>query len=182
MDRLRAALWAFAAAFAVHVADEAAGGFSEWAQDRASPRYTQRDFVRNNALGLAVTLAATALATRPRRRGFRLHYALVLTQQAAGNAVFHGATRAPGRLTAIGIVLPLWAGITQLACQRALLRRRDVATALAVGGAAHGVAVAHQVYFLGPPGRRGLVSPETATEDRRAVARAARARGRTRRP
>jgi hypothetical protein len=163
MDRLHAALWSFPAAFAVHIANEAAGGFTQWAHGRASPRYTQRDFVRNNALGLVVTLTATALATHPRQRGFRLHYALVLTQQAAGNAVFHVATRAPGRLTAIGVVLPLWAGITHLGRQRGLLSRRDVATALAVGGAVHGVAVAHQVYFLGPPGRRGLVAPETAT-------------------
>jgi hypothetical protein len=150
MDRLQAALWAFPAAFGLHVADEGAGGFTDWAQRRASPRYTDRDFVRNNALGFAMTLAATALAKRPGRRGFRLHYAVVLTQQAAGNAVFHAATRAPGRLTAIGVVLPLWARITVLARRERLLSRRDVATALALGGAIHGAAVAQQVYFVRP--------------------------------
>jgi hypothetical protein len=157
MDRLQASLWAFPAAFGVHVAEEAAGGFTEWAQRQASPRYTHRDFVRNNALGFAMTLAATAVATRPGRRGFRLHYALVLTQQAPSNAVFHAATGAPGRLTLVGVVLPLWVWITLLARRRRLLSRRDVAAALALGGAVHGAAVAEQVYFVRQPrhDRRG---------------------------
>jgi hypothetical protein len=159
MDRLQAALWAFPAAFGLHVAEEAAGGFTDWAQRRASPRYTGRDFMRNNALGFAMTLAATALATRPGRRGFRLHYAVVLTQQAAGNAVFHAATRAPGRLTAIGVVLPLWARITLLAGRQRLLSRRDLVTALALGGAIHGAAVAQQVYFVRPHLRGGSRRP-----------------------
>lgn len=154
MDSLQAALWAFPAAFGVHVAEEAARGFTERAQRRASPRYTQREFVRNNALGFAMTLASTALATRPSRRGFRLLYALVLTQLAPANAVFHAATRAPGRLTAIGVVLPLWVRITGLARRERLLSRRDLAAALVLGGAVHGVAVAQQVYFVRPPGRR----------------------------
>jgi hypothetical protein len=65
------------------------------------------------------------------------------------NAVFHGAT-VPGLPTAIGVVVPLWARITQLARQRGLLSRRELATALAVGGALHGAAVAHQVYSVAP--------------------------------
>jgi hypothetical protein len=141
----------------VHVAEEAAAGFTAWAQRQASPRYTQRDFVRNNALGLAMTLAATALATRPGRRGFRLHYALVLTQQAPSNAVFHAATRAPGRLTAVGVVRPLWVRITRLARRERLLSRRDVAGAQALGAAVHGAAVAQQVYFVRAPRRGGGV-------------------------
>ena len=148
MSRLRAALWAFPAAFALHVGEEAAGGFTEWAQRRASRRYTQGDFVRNNALGLVMTVAATVVVTRPARRGFRTHYALVLTQQAAGNAVFHAATRAPGTVTAVGVVLPLWVWITRLARRERLLERRDVSAALALGGAVHGVAVARQVYYF----------------------------------
>jgi hypothetical protein len=167
MESLQAALWAFPAAFGAHIAEEAAGGFTEWAQHHASPRYTQRDFVRNNALGFAMTLAATALAARPSRRGLRLHYALVLTQQAPSNAVFHAATRAPGGLTAIGVVLPLWVRITALARRERLLGRGDVAAALVLGGALHKVAVAQQVYFARPPGRRGshgTPSPRAAHE------------------
>jgi hypothetical protein len=153
MDRLQAALWAFPAAFGVHVAEEAAGGFTEWAQREASPRYTQRDFVRNNTLGFAMTFVGTALATRPGRRGLRLHYALVITQQAAGNAVFHAVTRAPGRLTAIGVALPLWIRITRLARREGILNGRDVSAALALGGMVHAAAVAQQVYSIGRRGR-----------------------------
>jgi hypothetical protein len=157
MDDLQPALWAFPAAFGAHVIEEAAGSFAEWAQRRASPRYTQRDFVRNNALGFVMTLGSTALVTRPGRRGFRLHYALVLTQQ--GNAVFHAATGAPGRLTALGVVLPLRVRITHLARRERLLSRRDVAAALALGGALHGLAVPAGVL----PGPRRDESAATAT-------------------
>src|SRR5438067_10696280 len=99
-----------------------------------------------------MTLAATALVARGRRRGFPVHYALVLTQQAVGNTVFHGTTRAPGRMTAAGLVLPLWVRITRLAQEERLLHRRDVAAAVALGGAVHAVTVARQVYFVGRGG------------------------------
>jgi hypothetical protein len=79
----------------------------------------------------------------------------VLTQQARSNAVFHAATRAPGGLTAIGVVLPLWVRITALARRERLLGRGDVAAALVLGGVLHGVGVAQQVYFARPPSRRG---------------------------
>jgi hypothetical protein len=97
MDRIQAALWAFPAAFGVHVAEEA-----------------------------------------------------------AGNAVFHAATRAPGRLTAIGVALPLWIRITRVARRERLLGRRDVHAALALGGSIHAVAVSQQVYFVTIRRRRGL--------------------------
>jgi hypothetical protein len=152
MDAFQRALWAFPAAFALHVAEEAPG-FTRWARGHASARYTAHDFVRDNALGFALTLGATALVARAPARGFRPFYVFVLTQQAVGNAVFHAVTGAPGRLSAIGMVLPLWARITTLARRRGMLGRRDVVAALAVGGTVHAAAVAQQVYFLPVPGR-----------------------------
>src|SRR5690349_3493504 len=109
MDVLDAALWAFPAAYALHVAQEAPG-FAAWARRNASPDYTQRDFVRVNASGIVSTLATTALAARG-RRGFALHHAAI-THQAVWNPVFHAAGRAPGLTTAAGAVLPAWALLT----------------------------------------------------------------------
>jgi len=66
----------FVGAFALHVLEEAPG-FTAWARRYASERYTQRDFVRNNALGLGITGAATyVLARSSRRRGVFLVYLL----------------------------------------------------------------------------------------------------------
>lgn len=150
MDRFQRTLWAFPAAFALHVAEEAPG-FTCWARRHASTRYTSRDFLRNNTLGLAMTVGATALIAAADGRGFRPYYVFVLTQQAVGNAVFHAVTGAPGRRTAIGMVLPLWARITGLARRQRLLGPRDVAAALVLGGAVHAAAVAQQVYFATVP-------------------------------
>jgi hypothetical protein len=153
--RLSRAIFAFAAAFALHVAEEAPG-FTAWAQRHASPRYTQRDFVRNNALGFAMTVAATPLAARARRRrAFFPYYAAVVTQQALFNALFHAGTTAryraysPGLATSVIVVLPLWWRITRLARRAGLLSSRGLGGGLAVGGAIHAAAVAHQVYFVG---------------------------------
>ena len=45
---MRAALWAFPAAYALHVAQEAPG-FVDWARRHASPSHSRVDFVRINA-------------------------------------------------------------------------------------------------------------------------------------
>src|SRR5689334_12080450 len=111
MDALNAALWAFPAAYGLHVAQEAPG-FVAWARRQASPGYTQRDFARINASGMVSTLATTAMATRG-RRGFALHHASI-TQQAVWNPVFHAVAGAPGLTTAAGAVLPVWAAITAI--------------------------------------------------------------------
>ena len=50
----RRAAWTFPAAYLVDVAEEAPG-FTAWARRNASERYTQTDFVRNNALGFVST-------------------------------------------------------------------------------------------------------------------------------
>jgi len=63
MDALRATLWAFPPAFALHVADEAPG-FTRWARRHASPEYTRADFARINGAGFGLALATTALARR----------------------------------------------------------------------------------------------------------------------
>jgi hypothetical protein len=144
MDALDAALLAAPAAFALHVAEEAPG-FAAWARRHASCRYTDEDFLRINGAGLALSVTTTALALRGGRSGFLVNYAS-LTSRAVFNAAFHAVTQAPGRRTAFGVVLPLWALTTALGRRAGLLDRRTVTAALAVGGPVHAAAVARQVY------------------------------------
>jgi hypothetical protein len=143
----------FPAIFALHVLEEAPG-FTAWARRHASSRYTQADFVRNNALVLAMTAIATRLLSRaPPSRGLVLtYYSLVLTQQALFNTVFHVGTTvayreySPGLVTAVGGFLPLGWRLTRLAGREGLLTPGEVLGAAAIGGAVHATAVARQVY------------------------------------
>jgi Protein of unknown function with HXXEE motif len=147
------------AAFALHVVEEAPG-FTGWARRHASERYTRRDFWRNNAAGMLLTLPTAGAISRrlPGRAAFFAFYTLVLTQQALWNTVFHAATTAawreysPGLVTAGALFLPLWAWTTRLAFQEDLLSGRAVAAGVVLGGAIHGTAVAQQVFFVGRPG------------------------------
>ena len=57
MSRFDRRAWLLPVVFAAHVAEEAPG-FTDWARRHASERYTQADFLRNNAAGLALTAGA----------------------------------------------------------------------------------------------------------------------------
>src|SRR5437763_9730572 len=147
----RRLVWAFPAAYVAHVAEEAPG-FTRWAQRNASQRYSQRDFVRNNALGFLTTTAATLAVTRIQRRRLDLaYYTLVVTQQAAFNAVFHAATTAafreysPGLVTSI-LHLPLWRRLTRAALAEHRLTPRDIVACTITAGAVHAIEVARQVF------------------------------------
>jgi hypothetical protein len=145
-------VWAVPVVYAIHVAEEAPG-FADWARRHTSPHYADRDFVLINGAGFALTLGATALAARTdRRRVFLAWYALVLTQQAVFNPVFHAATTAayreysPGLMSSMVLFLPVWGAVTRLALRAGRLTRRDVAASAAVGGVVHAAAVAQQVF------------------------------------
>src|SRR5947199_195836 len=87
--QFRRASWLLPAAFAVHVLEEAPG-FTAWAQRHASPRYSPRDFWRNNALGFALTSGATlAVARTSNRTVLSVYYGAVLTPQALVNTILH---------------------------------------------------------------------------------------------
>jgi hypothetical protein len=138
----------------VHVAEEAPG-FTAWARRNASARYTQRDFVHNNLLGLASTIAVTTLVTRGRSRALDLaYYTLVVTQQAVFNAVFHATATvtfgeySPGLVTSI-LNVSLWLRLTRAAISERRLTTRDVVACTAVAGVVHAGVVARQVFFVG---------------------------------
>jgi hypothetical protein len=149
----RRAAWLLPAAFAVHVAEEAPG-FVAWAQRHASPRYSRRDFWRNNALGMAMTLAGTALVTRTRdRRVVYPWHAAVLTQQALFNPAFHAGTTVAWRAYSPGLVtsplfLAVWGLTTRAALREGLISSPGLAASIAVGAAIHAWAVADQVFFV----------------------------------
>jgi hypothetical protein len=152
MHRFRRAVWLFPVAFAAHVAEEAPG-FTAWVRRHGSSRYTQADFVRINALGLAMTLAGTAVVARARSRPVVCGYfAIVLTQQALFNTLFHaGATVAyreysPGLVTALGSLLPPWWHLSRLARREALITPSGELLAAGIGGAIHAGAVVQTVY------------------------------------
>ena len=151
----RSAVWLVPACFALHVLEES-NGFTGWAQRHGRPDYSSADFVQINAAGLLLTGAATLAVTRWRgRRLFAAYYALILTQQALFNPVFHvGSTVvyrdwSPGTATAVLLFLPLWWHLTRLALRDGSLDSRGVALAIGAGGVVHGAAVAQQVYGLG---------------------------------
>ena len=145
--------WLLPPAFALHVAEEAPG-FTAWVRRNACERYTQRDFVRINALGLAITGTATVAVTRRANRGLDVtYYSLIATQQALFNAIFHvGATAAfreysPGLVTSLVNVL-LWKRLTAAALAE---RRLTVGGAIActvAAGLVHAAAVARQVFCI----------------------------------
>lgn len=146
----------FLPAFAAHVAEEAPG-FTAWAQRNASARYSQGDFLRNNALGFVGTAAATAAVVRSDSRPLQLaYYTLVVTQQAVFNAVFHaGSTMAyreysPGLITSL-LGAGLWRGLTRAALVEGRVARRDLPACILLAGAVHAAVVARQVFFLGAP-------------------------------
>jgi hypothetical protein len=152
--------WLLPVVFVAHVAEEAPG-FTRWARRHASHHYTQRDFVRNNAAGLVLTVGATWAVGRFRARPVTVgwHSAL-LTQQALWNPAFHlGTTIAwrrysPGLVTAVLVFLPTWLHLTRLALREDRLSRGDVAAGTVAAAAPHATVVAQQVFFIGAAGRR----------------------------
>jgi hypothetical protein len=152
VPRFRRAVWLFPVAFAAHVLEEAPG-FTAWARRHGSRRYTHADFVRNNAVGIAMTVAGTALVSRELSRSAVFGYfAIVLTQQALFNSLFHAGTTvayreySPGLVTAVGGFLPVWWHLSRLARQEELLTRSGAIWAAGIGGALHAGAVVQQVY------------------------------------
>jgi hypothetical protein len=155
----RKLVWAFPAAYLVHVAEEAPD-FVAWARRNASPRYTARDFVTINGLGFVTTVAATATVTRADSRTLDLaYYTLVVTQQALFSALFHSVTTvtfreySPGLISSI-LAVQLWRRLTRAAIDDGRLSRRDVAVCLLVAGIVHAGVVARQVFFVGVPDDR----------------------------
>jgi hypothetical protein len=166
--------WVLPAALAVHVAEEAPG-FAAWARRNAWTGYTQRDFRRINAAGLALTTVGTWLVARTCRRApFLAWHTTVLSQQALWNPVFHAGTTvayreySPGLVTALALFPATWVALTAAAVREGRISRRAAALSALGGAAVHAAAVTQQVYGVraadgGGPRRRRW--PLVATGD-----------------
>ena len=147
------AVWLLPAAFALHALEEAPQ-FAAWVNRYASPMFTRGDFIRNNALGMAMGVAGCLLLrfflTRPMVFVF---YVAVLTQ-CFYNTFFHVATTAafgvysPGVITSLVLYPPLFYHLTRLAYREGLLSNQLGITAMVMGAAIHSGVVARQVFFL----------------------------------
>jgi hypothetical protein len=152
---LRRAAWLLPAALALHVAEEAPG-FAAWARRNAWKGYADRDFVRINAAGLAMSVAATVLVSRTRSRAaFAAYHVAVLSQQALWNPVFHAGTTiayreySPGLVSAVALFPATWAVLTRAAVREGRLSARGAGLSAALGAPIHAAAVAQQVYGVG---------------------------------
>jgi hypothetical protein len=155
VPRFRRAAWLLPAALAVHVAEEAPG-FARWARRNAWEGYSDRDFARINAAGLALTAAATLLVTRTQgRAAFGAYHVGLLSQQALWNPVFHAGTSiayreySPGVVTAVALFPLTWLLVTRAAIREGRLTPRGARLSAALGAPIHAAAVVTQVYGLG---------------------------------
>jgi len=153
-------VWLVPVVFALHVVEEAPG-FTAWARRHASERYTHRDFVCNNALGMLSGVAATAaLARRPAPALAFAWYVGVLGQQ-IWNTAFHVGTTAAWRTYSPGLVSSMVLHpLVWLRLHTRVLGRRTALTAFALAGALHALVVARQVFFW-RAGRSGAHSSGT---------------------
>jgi hypothetical protein len=150
--------WVLPATLALHVAEEAPS-FAAWARRNARSSYTQRDFVRINGAGLAMTAVGTWLVARTRRRPpFLAWHAAVLSQQTLWNPIFHAVTTiayreySPGLVTALTLFPATWVALTAAAIREGRISCRGAALSALAGAALHAAAVAQQVYGVSAAG------------------------------
>ena len=118
--------WLFPAVYAVHIVEEYGAGFPGWMTRHMHADMTNAVFLLNNALFMAILLAATAWASASRSR----LSAFVFLSWASGhlfwNFIFHLVTTlyadsySPGLVTASLLYYPvsIWGGVLAVRQQR----------------------------------------------------------------
>ena len=147
------ATWLFPLVFALHVLEEAPQ-FRAWAQRYTSSKFTQGDFVRNNAMGMVIGIVfCLAVWFFPNRITVFLFFSLGINQSFL-NTLFHVGTTAaygvysPGLITSLTLYPPLFYYLSRLAYKQNLISTRGGIGALVVAAVIHAVVVAQQVYFV----------------------------------
>ena len=164
------AVWFFPPAFALHVLEEAPR-FTRWARRYASKRFTHRDFVRNNALGMASGLILCAAVSFFPHPALALAFFALVVWQAGFNTLFHVATTAaygvysPGLITSLTLYPALCWHLSRLAHRDGVLSDATGAAAFITGGVLHAYVVAVQVYFVRFRFRRPRNSPAHAASN-----------------
>lgn len=137
----RQIVWLMPAAFAVHIAEEFAGGFPAWVGFVVGSPMPLPVFLLNNAVFMLVLVGLTAWATvRPGRLP-----AFLLLAWASGNLfwnfVFHLMTTvlfdrySPGLVTAVLLYFPLSAAVARAALREGVLATGQFLGAVAIGAA-----------------------------------------------
>jgi len=146
------AVWLFCPAFALHVLEEWPR-FTGWARRHASPQFMQRDYNVIHTAGVIASLLAAFIVWRfPNRPVIFLFFGFVFAPNVLFNTIFHvGAsvlTRSycPGMITAVGIYLPLFALVADLARKEDLLGSGSFLVTLVVAGVFHTWEVGHNVF------------------------------------
>lgn len=155
------ACWLFPLVFALHVLEEAPQ-FTRWVQRYASPKFTQVDFVRNNAMGMVIgVVLCLAVSFLPNRITVFLFFVFGLNQSFL-NTLFHVGTTAaygvysPGLTTSLTLYPTLFYYLSRIAYEQNLISTRVGIGALAIAAVIHTVVVAQQVYFFKFIWDRGL--------------------------
>lgn len=148
----RQAIWLFPPTFALHVLEEVPG-FTAWVRRYASPHYTQRNFIRDNGLGLLMGLLFCALLSFYSHPWLVFLFFVLCAAQSLVNILFHLGTTAafraysPGLITALLPYPPLFYYLARLAVQEGLLGTAGVLWATVLAAALHAGVVAKTVFF-----------------------------------
>jgi hypothetical protein len=155
---LRQAVWLLLAAFVLHVLEESPQ-FKRWVNRHISTRFTWRDFIVNNGLGLAVIGGLCWAVYRDPNPNIVFAFFVLAVWQCGFNILFHTATTAvfgsysPGLITALTLYPTLIIYLSKLALRDELLDEDAALRAMLLGGVLHGIFVVVQV-FLVPLARR----------------------------
>ena len=148
----RQAVWLFCPAFVLHVCEEYPG-FTRWAKQHASARFTQREYNAIHVAGIAGSALSAALVWAfPNPVVVFLFFAFVFAPAALFNTLFHAGgslvtkTYCPGAVTSVGIYLPLFVLITARIHKEAVLSTAGLCIAAAIAGIFHAWEVGHNVF------------------------------------
>ena len=151
----RAAALLVLPAFAVHVLEEAPS-FTRWVNGHASKEFTQGDFVRNNAAGLATGILGCAVLAQFPGRTIVLLFFLGVVAQLFFNVSFHVwatfafRTYSPGLWTSVPRYPPLSFYLVALAIRERLMDAWSLTAVVVIGGALHAYFVNRQVFHARP--------------------------------
>jgi hypothetical protein len=136
----RQLIWVIPPAYVLHVVEEAAGGFPDWASHLLSGNVDRSLFALSNIAFMAIVLGLTAWASVA-ETGFAV---FCLMAWSAGHLlwdfVFHVATTlgmhaySPGLITATVLYLPIFVIVATAAIRQRVMRPLAVVGAIAFGG------------------------------------------------
>jgi hypothetical protein len=170
---LRQAVWLLLVAFVLHVLEETPQ-FKKWVNRHISTRFTWRDFLVNNGLGLAATAGLCWAVCRDPTPSLVFAFFVLAVWQCGFNILFHVVTTAiygtysPGLITSLVLYPPLIQYLSKLAARDELLGEDIALRAMLLGGVLHAIVVVVQVFLI-PQVRRRLSNRTNSVASKRLV-------------